>query len=442
MHWLLRLPYAALGATAEMAAALAPDTHGKLARTLRARRGIAARFRAFTLQRDPARPLVWFHAPSVGESLQALPVLERVRASSAPPQAAVTWFSPSAESFAHRFDAEFRDYLPFDTEQGARAALDALRPTALVFSKLDVWPVLTREAARRGVRLGLISGTVRAGSGRLSPLSRALVRDAYARLDLVGAIGDEDAERLKSLGVTARAIRVTGDTRYDQAWERAQRLDRARPMFTALGSSRPTLVAGSTWPSDEAILIAGWDALRAAVPSARLVVAPHEPTPAHLEPIRRWAAQKELRTAALGGAGVAEADLILVETVGALGDVYAFGDVAFVGGGFHAAGLHSVLEPAAHGKPVVFGPGGADNPDAIRLGTAQTAGLVRDSADLATVLQRWLSNARECRAAGEAAVGVVRSGLGAADRAAALVNELLTGPGGPAPSGAALPGHN
>jgi 3-deoxy-D-manno-octulosonic-acid transferase len=427
MHWLLRLPYAALGATAELAATLTPDSHGKLARTLRARRGIAARFRAFTAQRDPARPLVWFHAPSVGESLQALPVLERVRASAASPQAAVTWFSPSAEAFALRFDADFRDYLPFDTVRGARAALDALRPTALVFSKLDVWPVLTREAAARGVRVGLISGTVREGSGRLSAVARAVLRDAYARLDLVGAIGDADAERLQSLGVPARAIRVTGDTRYDQAWEHAQRLDRSRSAFAALASTRPTLVAGSTWPPDEAVLTTAWDALRAAVPDARLMIAPHEPTATHLEPLRAWAAQRGLRTAALGGAGIAEADVILVDTVGVLGDLYAFGDVAFVGGGFHAPGLHSVLEPAAHGRAVLFGPGGAVNPDASGLEAAQGAGMVRDAAGLSSLLRRWLGNARECRAAGDAAAGVVRSGVGAADRAAGLVGELLAG---------------
>ena len=442
MHWLLRLPYAALGATAEMAAVLTPDSHGKLARTLRARRGIAARFRAFTAQRDPSRPLVWFHAPSVGESLQALPVLERVRASAASPQAAVTWFSPSAEAFARRFDAEFRDYLPFDTVRGARAALDALRPTALVFSKLDIWPVLTREAAGRGVRLGLISGTVRAGSGRLSPLARAILRDAYARLDLVGAIGDTDAERLQSLGVPARAIRVTGDTRYDQAWERAQRLDRSRPVFDGLASTRPTLVAGSTWSSDEAVLTTAWDEVRAAVPGARLVIAPHESTAAHLEPLRAWAAQRGLRSAALGGASVSDADVILVETVGVLGDLYAFGDVAFVGGGFHAPGLHSVLEPAAHGRPVLYGPGGAANPDARRLEAAQGAGLVRDAESLSSLLRRWLGNARECRAAADAAAGVVRSGVGAADRAAALVGELLAGRGWPPESGAPSAGAN
>src|SRR6185295_1395965 len=120
---------------------------------LRERRGLAARYRTFSRQRDN-RPLIWFHAPSVGESLQALPVMQRIRAREFDGQIAFTWFSPSTVAFAERFPADFRDYLGFDTRAAAAYELDALRPSALVYSKLDVWPVLTERAGIRGVALG------------------------------------------------------------------------------------------------------------------------------------------------------------------------------------------------------------------------------------------------------------------------------------------------
>ena len=177
-----------------------------------------ARFAAFP--RDRSRPLLWMHAPSVGEGLQARPILELARQRRPTTQLAYTWFSPSARSFTHALDVDFRDVLPFDAKADMRTALECLSPTALVFSKLDVWPTLAREASRRGTRLGLVSATLAPFSSRRSGLASALLRDAYARLDCVGAVSTEDADRLIALGVPSRRVSVTGDARYDQVWVR------------------------------------------------------------------------------------------------------------------------------------------------------------------------------------------------------------------------------
>jgi hypothetical protein len=178
--------YAAAVGVARLAAAVAPSRHGKVWRSLGARRGIRERYTAWgAVHRDQARPLLWMHAPSVGEGLQARPVLERLGAAHADVQVAYTHFSPSAEHFARSLGADFADYLPFDSPGDARAALDALRPTALVYSKLDVWPVLTREAVRRGVPVGLISATLAAGSGRRSRLAALVLGDNRAVAEAV-----------------------------------------------------------------------------------------------------------------------------------------------------------------------------------------------------------------------------------------------------------------
>jgi 3-deoxy-D-manno-octulosonic-acid transferase len=426
---LARLLYAAAAQAARGAACLAPEGEGKLLRALRARRGIRDRYRAWgERHRDPARPLLWMHAPSVGEGLQARPVLQLVRERRPDAQLAYTFFSPSAAAFGRTLGADFADYLPFDTAGDARAALDALRPTALVFSKLDVWPRLAAAADRRGVRLGLVSATLAETSSRRRGPAAALLADAYARLELVGAIDAGDAERLVALGVRHHAVSVTGDTRYDQVWARALAADRQGLLLAPLASDRPTLVAGSTWPADEHVLLPAWDSLARRLPSARLIIAPHEPTPAHLASIEAWARRTGRRLARLGAPEAAVADVVLVDRLGVLGDLYALAGAAFVGGGFHAAGLHSVLEPAAFGAPVLFGPRHAASRDAGLLLAAGAAAAHPDAARLTDTLATWLGDPAEGTAAGARARSVVQSGLGAAERSYALVARLLAGP--------------
>jgi 3-deoxy-D-manno-octulosonic-acid transferase len=413
---LLRAAYAiAVGAAAGLAR-YTPPSQQKWLRALRARSGILDRYTKWArTSRDRTRPLLWMHAPSVGEGLQAKPVLELVRSPSL--QIAYTFFSPSAESFANTLDmADLVEYLPFDTPAAAETTLDALLPAALVFSKLDVWPVLVRAAAARGVRVGLISATLSEASSRRYGLARALLRDAYATLDAVGAIDADDAQRLVDLGVRPDAITVTGDTRYDQVWAKARGGPTSHP--------RLTIVAGSTWPSDEAVLLPAW---RQGAPKARLIIAPHEPTAQHLAAIERWARGAGVRHARLDHPDAPTADLVLVDRVGVLGDLYATADIAVVGGGFHGAGLHSTLEPAAFGVPVLFGPRHHSSRDASLLIAAGAAHGVTSPRDLAGRFQDWSRDDRARRHAGDAAREVVRQGLGAAQRSATIVGRLLAG---------------
>lgn len=427
MHRAIRLAYGAVGVLARTAAAVVPPGEAKWRRSLAARRGIRARFAAWAPSRDRSRPLLWMHAPSVGEGLQARVILDLVRRHRPDVQLAYTFFSPSAEPFARSLAVDFADYLPFDTRGDVRAVLGALRPSALVFSKLDVWPVLVDEAARRGVRLGLVSGTISDSSSRTGPLAASLLHDCYGQLHRVGAASEADAERISALGTPRDRIVVTGDTRYDQAWERAGRADRLGGLLGPLASSRPTLVAGSTWPADEAVLLEAWPLVRHDVPDARLVIAPHEPKPAHVRPLEAWAARHGLRSARLDDPAAAAADVVIVDRVGVLGDLYALATVAFVGGGFHAAGLHSVLEPAAFGAPVAFGPRHANSRDAILLHRSRGGDSVATVDETIEALTHWLGDPAARAVAGEAARSLVERGLGAARRSHDLVMQLVDG---------------
>ena len=423
MHPALRVGYEGVAQLARALAAVAPDSDHKLLATFAARRGVIRRYQAF--DRDRARPLLWMHAPSVGEGLQARPLLERARRERPDAQLAYTWFSPSARVFAASLDVDFCDALPFDDTPDMRAAVAALAPTALVFSKLDLWPTLAREASRQGTRLGMISASLAARSSRRGGLAASVLRDAYGRLERVGAISTDDADRLVALGVPARRISVTGDTRYDQVWARAHDTGRIGALTEPLRSGRPTLVAGSTWPADEAPLLAAWTAVASRHRDIRLVIAPHEPRAAHLAPILAWARGAGLRHATLGTAEAADADVVVVDRLGVLGDLYALASLAFVGGGFHEAGLHSVLEPAAFGAPVLFGPRYTASRDAQLLLDADGALALPTAAAIGSTLESWARGDAQWRRAGEHARQVVHRGLGAVERSWALVRELL-----------------
>ena len=170
--------------------------------------------------RDPRRPLAWFHAASVGEGLQAEIVIRDLRHLRPDCQVIYTHFSPSAEELAGRLEVDAAEYLPYDLQPAIDRLLAGLEPDLLVFSKLDVWPELSTRAATTGTQVAIVAATVSPGSGRLRWPARVLLEPGYQAVTAAAAISAEDAERLARLGVPADRIRVLGDPRFDSVAER------------------------------------------------------------------------------------------------------------------------------------------------------------------------------------------------------------------------------
>lgn len=425
MNRAARLLYGAAGQLSRAAPLLAPPGKSRALAALRARRGLTKRYAEWAnTSRDRSRPLVWIHAASVGEGLQARPVIALLRARRPDAQIVYTFFSPSGKQLAGNLDADFADYLPFDNAADMDAALDALRPTLLVFSKLDVWPVLVERARLRGVTLALISGTLSPDSRRLSGIGGALARDAYLALDAIGAASADDAERFAAAGIPRVRIDVTGDTSYDQVIARAAA--RRSRVVEGLASTRFTLVAGSTWPADNRVLFPAWERIRQRDSKARLIIAPHDLSDRQLGAIEAWA-RPSYKLARLSEAGATSAEVIIVDRYGVLGDIYAVADVAYVGGGLHRAGLHSVIEPAAFGVPVIYGATHARRRDAELLLAAGGAAAIDNAASLERAVTAWLPEAKR-KTAGANALAVVREESGASERTYALLTALVSAP--------------
>jgi len=408
---------------------LAALLNAKLRKAHVARAGVLDRGRAGgAAHRDTSRPLVWFHAPSVGEGLQAESVIEVARAAHPDWQVAYTHFSSSAEGLARRIRADFADYLPYDTRGDVDAILDALAPTALVFTKLDLWPELATRAAARGVKVVLIAATVRPGSGRLGWPTRDLLAPGYAALDAAAAIDPADAVRLSALGALPDRITIEGDPRFDSASAKVAAVSASDPLL-AWWRDAPTLVAGSTWEMDEELLLKAFIRVRREHPTARLILVPHEPSAGHLSALEAKAAALRVPVQPVRhSAAEGPVDLLLVDRVGVLAALYGAGQIAYVGGGYRRAGLHSVLEPAAWGIPVLMGPRWTESRDAGLLRTAGAAvGLpeVGGAEDPVELLYRtwsgWISDAAARSKAGAAARATVDAGLGASARSVAVI---------------------
>ena len=423
-------------AAARLASTLAPGLAlltPKLAAGHRGRHESLGRLTGWaTRHRDPARPLVWLHASSVGEGLQAESVLLELRRLEPDAQYVYTHFSPSAEALARRLPVDAADYLPYDLPWAVEALLDALAPTLLVFAKLDLWPELAVRAADRGTAVAMVAATVSPGSGRLRWPARALLRPGYQAVGVAAAVSPDDAARLGELGVSPGRIRILGDPRYDSVVDRIAGVSAEDPLLQ-LGRGAPTLVAGSTWPEDETVLLAAFRTVLARHPGARLILVPHEPTEAHLRKTLRTASRLGLAAPLRLSRAQDPAPLVLVDRVGVLAALYGAGTIAYVGGGFGGAGLHSVLEPAAWGLPVVFGPRWRESRDAAVLleGGAARALTGRGEAaaeELAGIWSGWTEREEERGAAGKRARALVEGGRGASARSAELLAELISSP--------------
>jgi 3-deoxy-D-manno-octulosonic-acid transferase len=381
-------------------------------------------------RRDPTRPLAWFHASSVGEGLQARAVIDELRTALPDIQLVYTHFSPSAEAFGAAVPADWSGYLCYDRADDVERMLTAAAPDLLVFTKVDLWPELATRATARGTRVAMVAATVSAASGRLKWPARQLVAPGYATLDLALAITPDDADRLEHLGCARDRIVVTGDPRVDSVLQVADSTSRDTLLR---GTTDPghTLVAGSTWPDDEAVVLAAFDLVRERHPGTRLLIAPHQPTAEHLHRVdavaRELGLPDPVRFSRLP-AGPLPA-IVSVDRTGVLARHYGAGTVAYVGGGWGKNGIHSVLEPAAWGCPVVIGPNDRDSRDVRQLAAVGGLRQLRkpvNPRELAAIWMDWLDQPEKARAAGRAARTLLEAERGAAMRSAERLKELLT----------------
>jgi 3-deoxy-D-manno-octulosonic-acid transferase len=344
-----------------------------------------------------ATPPIWVHAVSVGEVQASAALVNGLRERYPDIPIVVTTFTPTG---AGRARALFKDraevrYLPYDLPGAVRRFFARVRPRIAVIFETELWPNLYHECGRRRVPLVLASARLSLRSvGRYRRLG-ALFRETVARGVVVAAQGEADATRFRSLGSDPASTHVTGNLKFDFSVPEDM-AERGRSLRAYYAGGRPVWVAGSTHGGgEEEALIEAQKIVRSRHPRALLVMAPRHPNR-----FGEVAAQlvsrgvRFVRRSQTPAAGAtAEADILLLDTLGELLDFYAAADVAFVGGSLVPIGGHNLLEPAALGLPILTGPNNSNSEEAARLLIERGAvEVVKGPQDLADKLANLFSD--------------------------------------------------
>ncbi|HTQ25100.1 MAG TPA: glycosyltransferase N-terminal domain-containing protein [Candidatus Binataceae bacterium] len=378
----------------------------------------------------PEEPRIWAHAASVGEvgalgAVASALVRERPGAT-----LVVTTMTAAGREAARRALPGARAHLlaPLDCRAALGHFLGALRPTLVLIAETELWPNYFIESHRAGACLAIVNGRISARALSRYRCVRPLLREALECADRVLAQTPEDAERFLALGAIADRVVVTGNTKFDLASLVAAPL---RPALDAFAVGRTVLVAGSTAPGEEQVVIDAWRELSARFDRLALVVAPrHLGRIAEVEALLGAARIEYAKASAQDADGAAAARVMLLDTMGDLRAMYGRGAAAFVGGSLAPGrGGQSLAEPAAAAVPVLFGPF-HENQRAIAaaLLEARAGAVVRNAAELVRSVSALLDDDAARRAAGRAAKAVVERMAGGVAATLAELRPLVGAP--------------
>ncbi len=294
---------------------------------------------------------IWFHFASLGEFEQGRPVLEKMRSVHPGKLIVITFFSPSGYEVRKNTPlADYVYYLPLDTKKNASGFIDNINPTLAVFTKYEYWYHYFNELNKRQIPLYVISGIFRPKQiffKRYGGLHRKM-------LGFVTRFFVQDAQSealLKTIGVSN--VTVSGDTRFDRVWQNSQSPKEIK-IVEQFTKGKPVFIGGSTWPKDEELIAS----LITLYPDWKFIIAPHEITEAKIDALVKLIQQgKAVRFSQIEPlkADVSSYQVLIIDNIGMLSSLYQYGEVAFIGGGF-GVGIHNILEAAAFGLPVIFGP--------------------------------------------------------------------------------------
>jgi len=375
----------------------------------------------------PGGPRIWLHGASAGDVLGLVPIVRELKSLRPDAKVIVSAVTDSGAAMAQQRLvpqdlAELVTFLPYDLPGACRRAVAALRPDVLVLEYTELWPQLIQAASAAGVKLALTNGRLGPGNVPRYRLLFRLVGNLLEKFDVLMMRADDEAERALSLGAPPDRVYVTGNTKFDAlAVSVPQGEEPLLRQALALQGER-LWVCGSTHEGEEAALLQVFSILRREHPDLRLLLAPRyiERAPRVLALARGMGLKARLRSQPGGPDPV-----IVLDTIGELVRAYQLATVVFVGGSFGRRGGQNILEPAACGKPVLFGPRMENFQDSVQVLVGRGGLQVKDPVALLRLMRDLLGRPEDLRKLGELALAAVSSVRGASVRDARLIAELL-----------------
>ena len=379
---------------------------------------------------------IWIHAVSVGEALTARALLDDLRARYPGLKIFLSTTTLTGQQLAR---ARFQDvdavfYLPFDLPPFVNRTLKLVKPRLFIMMETEIWPNLLRACKRAGVKTMLVNGRISARSYPRYRLARGFFRRVLTDVDRFCMQSDESARRIIDIGADPARVTVTGSLKFESLESPAAAAGRGAGRvlrFFRIPPNRPVFMAASTLKGEEGAVLSAFAAIRRAHPNALLVMAPRKPERfGEAESLARAEGFRVARRTELPVDAEPRADVVVLDTIGELAHLFQVATVVFVGGSLVDQGGHNILEPAVHGKPIVFGPhmeNFAEIADAFLK--QQGAVQVQTPAELTATIVRLLGNPVERARLGAAARALVEANRGAKPRTLDAIAGVLPPPG-------------
>lgn len=364
---------------------------------------------------QPNDKIIWFHAASLGEYEQGLPIMKRWKQQYPQHKIVLTFFSPSGYNV--RKNSPFADvvcYLPLDTFFNAKRFIQLVHPEKVFFVKYEYWPNYLNELRKQQIPTYLVSGIFREDQIFFKWYG-GFYRDCLQSITHFFVQDTVSENLLKSIGKTN--VTVSGDTRFDRVLEVLQS-DNSLDFIAEFTQEQTTVVVGSSWPADEKLLV---EYINQSDLPVKWIFAPHNIKSEQVQQLKKSIQKSVVLYSEKDQNDLKNAQVLIIDAVGFLTKVYAYADVAYVGGGF-GSGIHNVLEPAVFGLPVVIGPAYHKFKEAVDLVGLGACIVVENQKVLNDVFDDLLVDAERRKELGKVASDYVLQNAGATDLILKTIN--------------------
>lgn len=388
------------------------------------------REKLFTLLQDDLQKInkskrnIWFHSSSVGEFEQAKPIIEKLKKNNKF-NIIISFLSPSGYHSAKRYEfADVITYYPFDSIGKTKRFFNLINPSAAIIMRYDIWPNSIFELSKRKIRIFLVDATMKSTSPRKLFVVKNFHNVLFSNFTKILTVSGADRERFLDLNLDDAKVETVGDTRYDRVYVKSQTALQKKILPKKIFSNKKIFVAGSTWHEDEEILFPALLKLYEHADDLISIIVPHEPTIPTIEQIEFEFKDKinTIRFSSLNQYD--EEKIIIIDSIGILLTLYAYADVAFVGGGFKY-NIHNILEPAVYGIPVIFGPKHQNSQEAELLIKKGGGFEVQDKKQIYRLLKKFFTNNEFRIGSGTASKNFVFSNIGATDKIISHLNQFI-----------------
>lgn len=341
-------------------------------------------FKHLASQVDTSKPLAWFHCASLGEFEQGRPVIEAFAQAFPHYKILLTFFSPSGYAVRKNYPgADYIFYLPIDTRANARKFIHIAQPKVVFFIKYEYWFNYLIELNKRNIPLIGVSSIFRPGQ-RFFTWYGQWQLSVLRSFEHFFVQNEASADLLKSAGISQ--FTLSGDTRFDRVAEIAGKA-KAFPLIEIFKGDSRILIAGSTWPADEELIL---ELIQEKPENLKFIIAPHEVHPERIEALMKKLPAESLRFSQLLDENARLAQILVIDNIGILSHLYQHSALAFIGGGF-GVGIHNILEAATFGQPVIFGPNYQKFQEARELIERKGAFSVKSKSEFLQIAQQLLN---------------------------------------------------